>query len=161
MRDSRASAELATAIEARERAEAAGRRVVFTNGCFDLLHAGHVRYLQWARAQGDLLIVGLNDDASVRALKGPQRPILPYEQRRIVIGALSAVDLVVGFTESTPIGLIEVLRPAIHVKSSAYRLEDLPERFVVERGGGRVLLAPHLEGLSTTELIAKIRAGYA
>jgi rfaE bifunctional protein nucleotidyltransferase chain/domain len=149
------------ALAVRERAGAAGRSVVFTNGCFDLLHAGHVRYLQWSRAQGDLLIVGLNDDASVRALKGPQRPILPFEQRRIVIGALSAVDAVVGFSESTPIALIEALRPDIHVKSSAYRLEDLPERFVVERGGGRVLLAPHLAGLSTTEIIAKIRASYA
>jgi D-beta-D-heptose 7-phosphate kinase/D-beta-D-heptose 1-phosphate adenosyltransferase len=153
--------ELELALAARERARAAGRSVVFTNGCFDLLHAGHVRYLQWARAQGDLLIVGLNDDASVRALKGPQRPILPFEQRRVVIGALSAVDAVVGFSESTPIALIEALRPDLHVKSSAYRLEDLPERFVVERGGGRVLLAPHLDGLSTTEIIAKIRASYA
>jgi len=143
----------------RAQAKANGKTVVFTNGCFDVLHAGHVEYLQWAREQGDILILGLNDDESVRGLKGPKRPIIPFEQRRAVLAALRSVDLVVGFHESTPISLIEALQPDIHIKSSQYRLEDLPERLVVEAGGGRIVLAPHLDGLSTTDIIAKIRAG--
>jgi rfaE bifunctional protein nucleotidyltransferase chain/domain len=146
------------AIAFRARAKTAGQQVVFTNGCFDVLHAGHVEYLQWARAQGDVLILGLNDDESVRALKGPSRPIVPFEQRRIVLAALRAVDVVVGFRESTPIALIELLQPDVHVKSAQYRIEDLPERLVVESGGGRIVLAPHLDGLSTTDIIARIRA---
>jgi rfaE bifunctional protein nucleotidyltransferase chain/domain len=129
----------------RAHAKITGKTVVFTNGCFDVLHAGHVEYLQWARAQGDALILGLNDDDSVRALKGPKRPLIPFEQRRAVLAALRAVDVVVGFRESTPI--------------AQYRLEELPERIVVEAGGGRIVLAPHLDGLSTTDIIAKIRAG--
>jgi rfaE bifunctional protein nucleotidyltransferase chain/domain len=149
---------LARARQLRAQAKADGCSVVFTNGCFDVLHAGHVQYLEWARAQGDLLILGLNDDTSVRRLKGPQRPIVSFEQRRIVLAALRAVDAVVGFGESTPIELIEALQPDVHVKSSQYRLEDLPERLVVENGGGRVVLAPHIDGLSTTDIIAKIRA---
>jgi rfaE bifunctional protein nucleotidyltransferase chain/domain len=149
---------LAQALSIRAQAKADGRKLVFTNGCFDVLHAGHVQYLEWAREQGDLLILGLNDDMSVRSLKGPQRPIVPFEQRRIVLAGLRAVDAVVGFAQSTPIELIEALQPDVHVKSSQYRLEDLPERLVVENAGGRVVLAPHLEGLSTTDIIAKIRA---
>ena len=149
--------ELEHALVFRAQAKADGRRVVFTNGCFDVVHAGHVEYLIWARAQGDALILGLNDDASVRGLKGAARPIVPYEQRRIVLAALRAVDLVVGFRESTPIALIEALKPDVHVKSSQYRIEDLPERLVVEAGGGRIVLAPHVDGLSTTDIIAKIR----
>ncbi len=145
------------ALEVRANARVAGQRVVFTNGCFDVLHAGHIAYLAWARAQGDLLILGLNDDASVARLKGPTRPIVPFAQRQIVLSALRMVDLVVGFGESTPIELIMLLQPDVHVKSAQYRLEDLPERFAVESGGGQIALAPHSAGLSTTELLAKIR----
>ena len=151
-------AALEHALVFRAEARELSRRVVFTNGCFDVLHAGHVEYLAWARAQGDALILGLNDDISVRALKGPTRPIVAFEQRRAVLAALRSVDLVVGFRESTPIALIEALQPDIHVKSSQYRIEDLPERLVVEAGGGRIILAPHLDGLSTTDIIAKIRS---
>lgn len=135
----------------------AGRTVVSTNGVFDLVHAGHVSYLAWSRAQGDALIVLLNEDETVRALKGPQRPIVPFADRARVIAGLRSVDAVVGFGERTPEVLLDRLRPDIHVKSAQYRLEELPERFVVERHGGRIVLAPHQPGRSTTDLVAAIR----
>jgi rfaE bifunctional protein nucleotidyltransferase chain/domain len=141
----------------REEARALGRRVVFTNGCFDIVHAGHVRYLAWARAQGDALVVGLNGDESVRALKGPQRPFTTFDDRAAVLAGLRSVDIVVGFDERTPEVLLERLRPDVHVKSAQYRIEELPERFVVERYGGRIVLAPHETGKSTTDIVARIR----
>lgn len=144
------------AVAWREAERTAGRRVVFTNGVFDLLHAGHVAYLEWARAQGDALIVGINTDDSVRRLKGDRRPFVPFEDRARVIAGLRSVDAVVGFPESTPETLLERLRPEIHVKSAQYRIEDLPERIVVERHGGRIVLAPHEDGQSTTDLAARI-----
>jgi len=146
------------ALAWREALRAAGKVVVFTNGCFDLLHAGHTAYLAWARAQGDALIVGLNGDASVRALKGPERPIVPFDGRAEVLLALRSVDAVVGFDEKTPVELLAVLKPDVHVKSAQYRIEELPERYVVESGGGRIALAPHVHGKSTTDLVATIRA---
>jgi len=132
--------------------------VVSTNGVFDLLHAGHVAYLAWARAQGDALIVLLNRDEIVRALKGPGRPIVPFDDRARVVAALRSVDAVAGFGERTPEVALDRLRPDLHVKSAQYRLEDLPERFVVEQHGGRIVLAPHRPGRSTTDLVAAIRA---
>jgi D-beta-D-heptose 7-phosphate kinase/D-beta-D-heptose 1-phosphate adenosyltransferase len=132
------------------------RTVVFTNGCFDLVHAGHVEYLAWARAQGDALIVGLNDDDSVRRIKGATRPIVPFEQRATVLLALRSVDVVVGFNERTPEVLIDRIRPDVHVKSDQYREDELPERTVVLHHGGRIALAPHVTGRSTTDLIARI-----
>jgi rfaE bifunctional protein nucleotidyltransferase chain/domain len=144
----------------RESQRAAGRRVVFTNGCFDLVHAGHVAYLDWARSQGDVLIVGLNSDASVRMLKGPQRPLVDFDGRAAVLAALRSVDAVVGFAERTPEVLLDRLRPEIHVKSAQYRIEELPERLAVERAGGEIRLAPHLRGKSTTDLVALIRTRY-
>jgi len=147
----------AAAVEWRERMRAAGKRVVFTNGCFDLLHAGHATYLEWARAQGDALIVGLNGDASVRALKGEFRPFVVFEDRATVLAALRSVDAVVGFDERTPEELLDVLRPDVHVKGAQYRIEDLPERIVVESNGGSIVLAPHAAGRSTTDLVAEIR----
>src|SRR5271157_5859555 len=99
----------------RESLRARGKIVVFTNGCFDVVHAGHAQYLAWARAQGDALIVGLNADASVRALKGAQRPFVPFEDRADVVRALRSVDAVVGFDESTPVELLAALRPDVHV----------------------------------------------
>jgi rfaE bifunctional protein nucleotidyltransferase chain/domain len=137
-----------------------GRRVVFTNGVFDLLHAGHVAYLEWARAQGDVLIVGLNRDESVRALKGAQRPLVPFADRAAVLAVLRAVDAVVGFAERTPEVLLDRLRPDIHVKSAQYRLEDLPERDVIASYGGEIRLAPHVAGHSSTDLIAEIKRRY-
>lgn len=142
----------------RETLRARGKIVVFTNGCFDVMHDGHTQYLAWARAQGDALIVGLNGDASVRALKGPQRPFVPFAGRARILAALRSVDAVVGFDESTPVELLDALKPDVHVKSAQYRIEELPERYVVESNGGRILLAPHLHGKSTTDLVATIRA---
>jgi rfaE bifunctional protein nucleotidyltransferase chain/domain len=131
-------------------------RVVFTNGCFDLLHAGHVEYLAWARAQGDALIVGLNEDDSVRKIKGESRPIVPFRERATVLLALRSVDVVVGFADRTPELLLDRIRPDVHVKSDQYREEDLPERSVVVRHGGRIALAPHVANQSTTDLIGRI-----
>jgi rfaE bifunctional protein nucleotidyltransferase chain/domain len=145
------------AVAWREALRAAGKTVVFTNGCFDLLHAGHTAYLAWARAQGDALIVGLNGDASVRALKGPERPIVPFDGRADVLLALRSVDAVVRFDEKTPIELLAALKPDVHVKSAQYRIDELPERYVVESNGGRIALAPHVHGKSTTDLVATIR----
>ena len=148
----------AGAIALRESLRVRGKIVVFTNGCFDVVHGGHTYYLAWARAQGDALIVGLNGDASVRALKGPQRPFVPFEGRAAVLAALRSVDAVVGFAESTPVELLAALKPDVHVKSAQYRIEELPERYVVESNGGRIVLAPHLHGKSTTDLVATIRS---
>jgi rfaE bifunctional protein nucleotidyltransferase chain/domain len=150
----------ASAAEWREAQRGRGRRVVFTNGVFDLLHAGHVAYLQWARAQGDALVVGLNRDESVRALKGPLRPLVPFADRAAVLLGLRSVDAVVGFADSTPEVLLDRLKPDVHVKSAQYRLEDLPERIVVERHGGEIRSAPHLDGHSTTDLVAEIKRRY-
>jgi rfaE bifunctional protein nucleotidyltransferase chain/domain len=152
--------ELDAAVAWREEQRAHARRVVFTNGVFDVLHAGHVAYLAWACAQGDALIVGLNADESVRALKGPERPLIPFADRASVLTGLRSVDAVVGFWERTPETLLDRLRPDVHVKSAQYRLEDLPERLVVLQHGGEIRLAPHLVGKSTTDLIAEIRRRY-
>jgi len=143
------------ALRWRDAQRDAGRRVIFTNGCFDVLHAGHVTYLQWARQHGDALIVGLNSDAGVRALKGPGRPVNPYEDRVRVLAALRSVDAVVGFEERTPEAIIAALKPDAIVKSAQYREEDLPEAKIVRAYGGDVLLAPHLDGRSTTEILRR------
>ena len=150
----------AEAVAWRERLRGEKKRVVFTNGCFDVLHAGHVAYLDWARAQGDALIVGLNGDDSVRKIKGPKRPIVPFADRARVLTALRSVDAVVEFGERTPEVLLDALRPDVHVKSSQYREEELPERDVVLKNGGTIALAPHVEGSSTTGLIARILKTY-
>ena len=148
------------AVTWREQLRAEGRRVVFTNGCFDLLHAGHVEYLSWARSQGDALIVGLNEDDSVRSIKGRSRPIVPFRGRAAVLLALRSVDVVVGFSERTPEILLDRIRPDVHVKSAQYREDELPERSVVLQHGGRIALAPHRAGASTTELIAHVLDAY-
>ena len=152
--------EIAAATAWREARRAAGERVVFTNGVFDVFHAGHAEYLEWARAQGDALIVGLNEDASVRALKGEERPLVPFADRARVLASLRSVDAIVGFAQRTPEVLLEKLKPDIHVKSSQYRIEDLPERTVVLAYGGEIRLAPHVPGKSTTDIIAEIRRRY-
>jgi rfaE bifunctional protein nucleotidyltransferase chain/domain len=149
------------AVAWREEFRQENRRVVFTNGCFDVLHAGHVEYLAWARSQGDALIVGLNEDESVRRIKGAARPIVPFAQRAALLLALRSVDVVVPFGERTPELLIDRIRPDIHVKSDQYREDELPERSVVLRHGGRIALAPHVAGASTTDLIARILNAYS
>ncbi len=134
-----------------------GKRLVFTNGVFDILHVGHVRYLADARTLGDLLIVGLNDDASVRRLgKGSNRPINPLADRAEVVGALRWVDAVVAFSEDTPIGLIERLRPEVHVKGGDYDAELMPETPFVRAYGGEVVILPLLPGRSTTAILEKM-----
>ena len=148
------------AAQQREAWRADGKRVVFTNGVFDVLHAGHVEYLAWARAQGDVLIVGLNSDASVRGIKGEKRPIVPFADRARLLCALRSVDAVVAFEERTPEALLARIRPDVHVKSAQYREEDLPERTIVLEHGGIIALAPHLAGHSTTDIIGEILARY-
>ena len=134
-----------------------GKRLVFTNGVFDILHAGHVRYLAEARELGDILIVGLNDDASVRRLaKGPDRPINPLEDRAAVLEALRAVDGVVAFSDDTPIELIRALRPDVHVKGGDYDAKTLPETPLVRSYGGEVVILPLLPGRSTTGILGKL-----
>ncbi|CAN5688283.1 D-glycero-beta-D-manno-heptose 1-phosphate adenylyltransferase [soil metagenome] len=132
-----------------------GRRLVFTNGVFDVLHAGHVRYLTQARGLGDLLIVGVNVDETVRKLKGPTRPVNPLEDRIAVLEALRAVDGAVPFSEDTPIGLIGRLKPEIHVKGGDYEAERLPETPLVRSYGGKVVILPFLEGRSTSSILQR------
>jgi rfaE bifunctional protein nucleotidyltransferase chain/domain len=145
----------------REELRAGGKRVVFTNGCFDVVHAGHVGYLAWARSQGDALIIGLNTDDSVRRIKGEKRPIVPFAERARILCALRSVDAVVGFGERTPEVLLDTIKPDVHVKSAQYREDELAERDVVLRHGGEIRLAPHQEGISTTDTIARIISRYA
>ncbi len=135
-----------------------GQRVVFTNGCFDVLHAGHVQYLQEARAQGDVLVVGLNSDAGVRALKGKSRPVQPLAARSTVLAALQAVDFVTVFEESTPMHLIEAIKPDVLVKGSDYSKDEVVGARLVESYGGRVHLATMHHGHSTTNIIDRMRA---
>jgi rfaE bifunctional protein nucleotidyltransferase chain/domain len=139
---------------------AAGRSVVVTNGCFDLLHRGHVDYLQRARALGDALAVGLNGDASVRLLKGPGRPILPEADRAAVLAGLRAVDAVVIFQEPTAEALVAALQPDVYVKGGDWGVEARipPEAAVVLGYGGRVQYIPYLPGRSTSEIVAQIRS---
>ena len=134
---------------------AAGLRVVFTNGCFDILHAGHVRYLAAARSLGDVLILGLNSDASVRRLKGEMRPVNTEADRAEVVGALKSVDAVVIFGEDTAEELIAKVRPAVYAKGSDYTRETLPEACIVERYGGEVAFIPLVAGKSTTSIIER------
>jgi D-beta-D-heptose 7-phosphate kinase/D-beta-D-heptose 1-phosphate adenosyltransferase len=135
---------------------AAGRRVVFTNGCFDILHRGHVRYLRQARTLGDVLVVAVNSDESVRRIKGPGRPIIPAEDRAAVLAALSVVDHVVIFAEETPVRLVAAVRPDVYVKGGDYRAEALPEAAVVWGYGGEVRILPYLPGRSTTAILARV-----
>jgi rfaE bifunctional protein nucleotidyltransferase chain/domain len=148
--------DLEGARRAAEAARASGRRVVLANGCFDLLHVGHVRYLEGARALGDLLIVGVNSDAAVRRLKGPGRPLMPATERAEILAALRAVDHVVVFDGDTADGLVALLRPAVHAKGTDYTPESVPEREAVRAAGGRVAIAGDAKRHSTRDVIADI-----
>ena len=135
------------------------KRVVFTNGCFDLMHIGHTRYLQAARALGDLLVVGVNSDTSVKALgKSPDRPLVPEAQRAEVVAALACVDYVVIFNEPDPLKLIVTLQPDVLVKGGDWAIDRIVGRDVVEERGGVVQTIPLVPGMSTTALIKRIRA---
>jgi D-beta-D-heptose 7-phosphate kinase/D-beta-D-heptose 1-phosphate adenosyltransferase len=133
-----------------------GRRVVFTNGCFDLIHPGHIRSLEQARALGDCLVVGLNSDASVRGLKGPARPVLSENDRAAILAALAAVDFVVLFDRPTPRELLARLRPDILVKGADWNIETIAGREEVEAGGGRVVSVALEPGFSTTSLVDEL-----
>jgi len=138
--------------------QAQGQKVVFTNGCFDLLHPGHVAYLEQARSLGEALVVGVNTDDSVRRLnKGELRPVTPEADRARVLAALACVDRVVLFGEDTPLELITALQPDILVKGGDYQLNEIVGREVVEARGGQVLALPFVPGYSTTELLRRIR----
>ena len=134
-----------------------GRRVVFTNGCFDLLHAGHVRLLERAKRYGDLLIVGLNSDRSVRALKGPGRPLVAERDRARLLAALETVDYVTVFGELTPERLLRRLQPDVLIKGSDWASHRIVGRALIQRRGGRVIRFPLVKGYSTTQLIQRIR----
>lgn len=134
-----------------------GGNLVFTNGCFDILHRGHVEYLSYARSLGDWLVVGLNTDASVHRLKGPGRPVNPGEDRALLLAALSFVDAVVFFDEDTPLRLITELLPDVLVKGADYREAEVVGAAEVQAAGGRVVLAPLVPGRSTTGIIERTR----
>jgi rfaE bifunctional protein nucleotidyltransferase chain/domain len=152
---------LADLAERLRAARAAGRQIVLTNGCFDLLHVGHVRYLEQAAALGDLLVVAVNSDASVRALKGPGRPLVAEQERAEVVAALAAVDLVVLFSDRTAERLVELLRPAVYVKGGDYQIEQLPEAAAASALGAEVRLLPLQPGHSSSELIRAVLSRYA
>ena len=144
-------------ILAGERAQ--GKRIVFTNGCFDLMHVGHTRYLQAARALGDVLVVGVNSDTSIRTLdKAPDRPIVPEAQRAEVLAALGCVDFVVIFDESDPLQLITAVEPDVLVKGGDWTMDRIVGREIVEARGGVVKTIPLVPGLSTTGLLQRIRS---
>jgi D-beta-D-heptose 7-phosphate kinase/D-beta-D-heptose 1-phosphate adenosyltransferase len=136
----------------------AGRRVVFTNGVFDLLHPGHLRYLQAARAEGDVLIVGVNSDRSVRAIKGPDRPITPEHERAEILAALSCVDAVVIFDDETPAEIIRAIQPDVLVKGADWAADAIVGRDTVEARGGKVVRIPVEAGWSTSAIVERIRS---
>jgi rfaE bifunctional protein nucleotidyltransferase chain/domain len=139
---------------------AAGRKIVSTNGVFDVLHVGHARYLQAARKLGDCLVVGVNSDACTRHLKGPDRPFVPEAERMELVAALGCVDIVTIFDEPTPEALLDVIRPNVHAKGGDYHLALLPEAAIVQSHGGEVVTIPFEEGYSTTSLSERIGAGF-
>ena len=139
----------------------AGKKVVFTNGCFDILHAGHVTYLADAKSEGDILILGLNSDASIQRLKGPKRPIVPEADRVIVMSALQMIDHIVVFEDDTPEHTIATLKPDIHVKGGDYTVADLPESKIVQAYGGKVVIKSFLNNHSTSDIIQTIKERYA
>jgi rfaE bifunctional protein nucleotidyltransferase chain/domain len=140
-----------------QEARGAGRRIALANGCFDVLHVGHVRYLEGARREADLLVVGVNGDGSVRRLKGPGRPVMPAEDRALVVAALRSVDLVVVFEEDDVARLLRTLRPDVHCKGTDYTPETVPERDVVRAYGGRVAIVGDPKDHATRALIERIR----
>jgi rfaE bifunctional protein nucleotidyltransferase chain/domain len=150
---------LAAAVRAARAARPTGRRVVFTNGCFDLVHRGHVRYLERARSLGDLLVVAINSDRSVRRLKGPSRPVVPEAERAEVLAALQVVDVVLVFDDPTPARVIEAIQPDVLVKGGDWPVSRIVGAEFVQSRGGTVLSLPYFAGGSTTALIHRIAAG--
>ncbi|MFQ5790177.1 MAG: D-glycero-beta-D-manno-heptose 1-phosphate adenylyltransferase [Acidobacteriota bacterium] len=147
---------LATMKKKREELRASGQKLVFTNGCFDLLHLGHVRYLREARALGDRLLVAVNADRAVARLKGKNRPLVPLEERMEILAALEAVDYVIPFDEDTPAEVIRELTPDVLVKGGDWTHDRIVGKDIVEAAGGKVLALPFQTGYSTSEMIARI-----
>ncbi|HEU18589.1 MAG TPA: D-glycero-beta-D-manno-heptose 1-phosphate adenylyltransferase [Deltaproteobacteria bacterium] len=137
-----------------------GQTLVFTNGCFDIIHAGHAHYLNEAKKLGDILIIALNSDTSVRSIKGALRPIVPQDERAYVMASLAAVDYVTLFHEDTPLRLIEYIQPDILVKGGDWGEEDIIGGESVKKSGGKVIIMPYLNGISTTNIIDKIKKAY-
>jgi len=132
------------------------KKIVFTNGCFDIIHAGHVRYLNKAKNLGDVLVVGLNGDSSIRGIKGPSRPIVPQQERAEVLGALTPVDFVVVFNEPTPLKLIEAVKPDILAKGADWAARDIVGGAVVKKNGGKIKRITLAKGRSTTNIIRRV-----
>lgn len=139
-----------------DRCQREGKQIVFTNGCFDILHVGHTRYLREAKKIGDILVLALNSDSSVRAIKGERRPLVPEDERADVVASLESVDYVTIFSELTPLELIEYLKPDILVKGGDWAEEDIVGRESVKRWGGRVVIIPEIKEASTTNIIEKV-----
>jgi rfaE bifunctional protein nucleotidyltransferase chain/domain len=137
------------------------KKIVFTNGCFDIIHTGHIDYLEKAKNFGDYLVVGLNSDNSVKSIKGNTRPVNNELDRAKVLSALRPVDVVVIFNEQTPVQLIKIVNPDIHVKGGDYKADDLPEKNVLDEIGAKIEIIPYLEGYSTTKIINKIKQTYS
>ena len=137
------------------------KKVVFTNGCFDLIHAGHVHLFKKAKSQGDILIVAVNDDRSIKAIKGASRPVFPLEERLEILEAIEHIDYLIPFTEKTPQKVISILLPDILVKGEDWKKNEVVGRREVEKAGGQVVLVPLREGLSTTSLLDKINRSLA
>lgn len=150
---------LPAVVRAVRKAQAAGHRVVFTNGCFDLLHRGHIRYLEQARALGDFLVVAVNSDASVRQLKGAGRPVVPADQRAEVLAALAAVDLVLIFDDPDPGRVIRAVRPDVLIKGGDWSVDRIVGGDFVRSIGGRVRSLPYVKGTSTSALIRRMASG--
>ncbi|MGE5275652.1 MAG: adenylyltransferase/cytidyltransferase family protein [Acidobacteriota bacterium] len=145
-------------LERASEQRARGLRIVFANGAFDLLHVGHVRYLEAARREGDWLVVGVNSDRSVEAAKGPGRPVVPERERAELVAALGCVDAVTIFDEPSPEALIRMLRPEVHAKGTDYTAESVPEREAVAAYGGRTVIVGDPKGHATTDLIERIKS---
>jgi glycerol-3-phosphate cytidylyltransferase len=136
------------------------KTIVFTNGCFDIMHAGHISYLQAAKMLGDYLIIGLNSDKSVQKLKGPLRPIVSEQERLIILSALEMIDMIILFDDLTPIPLLQALQPHIQVKGGDYQPTDMPEYPIVKEYGGQIIILPFKPGCSTSNIINKIISLY-
>lgn len=144
------------AVMVRERLRKNGKKVVFTNGCFDIIHVGHAVYLEKSRRKGDFLIVGLNGDQSVRRLKGPDRPIIGFKDRALMLACLTSVDLVVGFQDDTPLNLIKKLRPDILAKGADYKIAEIVGAKEVKEYGGNICRIPIYKGRSTSRILEKL-----
>ena len=152
---------LPNAVTAIRKLQKNNKKIVFTNGCFDILHAGHVNYLSKAKSLGDVLVIGLNSDSSVKKLKGKTRPVVSQKNRALLLAALEVVDFVVVFNEPTPAKLIKAVKPDILVKGGDWKKEEIVGAEFVESYGGKVKSLAYIKGLSTRDLIAKIQAGYS